>query len=99
MESLSANISPIMSIYRDAKGELDHLYQQIMSETPEFDSTDDSGSATALWRVSDPSIQSQISKFFDGRPIYLADGHHRYEASRQYQLDDTPKTQPTSPPT
>ena len=87
MESLSANISPIMSIYRDAKGELDHLYQQIMSETPEFDSTDDSGSATALWRVSDPSIQSQISKFFDGRPIYLADGHHRYEASRQYQLD------------
>ena len=30
MESLSANISPIMSIYRDTKGDLDRLYRQIM---------------------------------------------------------------------
>ena len=87
MESLSANISPIMSIYRDADSELDKLYQQIMSAPPEFDSTDDSDSATALWRVSDPGIQIQIGKFFASRPIYLADGHHRYEAARQYQLD------------
>ena len=87
MESLSANISPIMSIYRDADGELDRLYQQVMQGAPEFDSTDDSGSATALWRVSDPGMQSQISEFFSSRPIYLADGHHRYEAARQYQLD------------
>jgi uncharacterized protein (DUF1015 family) len=87
MESLAANISPIMSIYRDAEGELDKVYQQIMSAPPEFDSTDDSGSATALWRISDSSIQAQISKFFASRPIYLADGHHRYEAARQYQLD------------
>ena len=45
------------------------------------------GGATALWRISDPAIQSQIGEFFASRPIYLADGHHRYEAARQYQLD------------
>ena len=87
MESLSANISPIMSIYRAAEGELDRMYQQVMQGEPEFDSTDGSGSATALWRISDPGVQSQISEFFSSRPIYLADGHHRYEAARQYQLD------------
>jgi len=87
MESLSANISPIMSIYRDAEGELDRIYPQIMNGTPEFNSTDDSGSITALWRISEPNVQNQISKFFASRPIYLADGHHRYEAARQYQLD------------
>ena len=87
MESLSANISPIMSIYRDADGVLDRLYQQVMSGTPEFDAKDDSGNATALWRISDSAIQSQIGEFFASRPIYLADGHHRYEAARQYQLD------------
>jgi len=87
MESLSANISPIMSIYRDAEGELDRMYQQVMQGEPEFDSTDGSGSAIALWRISDPGVQSQISEFFSSRPIYLADGHHRYEAARQYQLD------------
>ena len=87
MESLSANISPIMSIYRDADGVLDRLYEQIMKGAPEFDATDDSGSATALWRISDPDVQRQIGEFFSSRPVYLADGHHRYEAARQYQLD------------
>ena len=58
-----------------------------MSGTPEFDAKDDSGNATALWRISDSAIQSQIGEFFASRPIYLADGHHRYEAARQYQLD------------
>ena len=87
MESLSANISPIMSIYRDADGVLDQLYKQVMSGTPEFDAKDDSGSATTLWRIADPAVQKQIGEFFATRPIYLADGHHRYEAARQYQLD------------
>jgi uncharacterized protein (DUF1015 family) len=76
-----------MSIYRDADGELDRVYQQIMICAPEFDATDESGGATALWRISDPAVQSQIGEFFASRPIYLADGHHRYEAARQYQLD------------
>ena len=87
MESLSANISPIMSIYRDAEGVLDQLYKQVMTGTPEFDAKDDSGNATALWRISDTEVQRQIGEFFASRPIYLADGHHRYEAARQYQLD------------
>ena len=87
MESLSANISPIMSIFRDAEGELNKLFQTVMTSGPEFDATDDSGSATALWRISDGAIHSQIGEFFASRPIYLADGHHRYEAARQYQLD------------
>ena len=87
MESLSANISPIMSIYRDADGELDRIYHEIMIGAPEFDATDESGGATALWRITDPAAQSQIGEFFASRPIYLADGHHRYEAARQYQLD------------
>ncbi len=87
MESLSANISPIMSIYRDAEGVLDQLYKQVMTGTPEFDAKDDPGNATALWRISDTEVQRQIGEFFASRPIYLADGHHRYEAARQYQLD------------
>ena len=87
MESLSANISPIMSIYRDAEGVLDRVFQEVMNGTPEIDATDDSGTSTSLWRISDPDLQNQISEFFASRPIYLADGHHRYEAARRYQLD------------
>lgn len=87
IESLTANISPIMSLYRDAEGVLEEVFMQVMSGAPEIDAKDDSGNATALWRISDPGVQGQIREFFDVRPIYLADGHHRYEAARQYQLD------------
>ncbi|NQW22227.1 MAG: DUF1015 domain-containing protein [SAR202 cluster bacterium] len=87
MESLSANISPVMSMYRDADGVLDQVFKQVMTDKPEMDAKDDSGGAAALWRISDSGIQGQIKAFFADRPIYLADGHHRYEAARQYQLD------------
>ena len=87
MESLSANISPIMSIFRDTESVLSQVFKQVMTGTPEFDATDDSDNGTALWRISDSGLQRQVSEFFFNRPIYLADGHHRYEAARQYQLD------------
>ena len=86
MESLSANISPIMSLYRDAAGVLERVFKQVMGGAPEIDAKDGSGSTTALWRISDTKVHYRIREFFTGRPIYLADGHHRYEAARQYQL-------------
>ena len=87
MESLSANISPIMSIFRDTEGVLTQVFNKVMADEPEFDATDDSNNRTVLWCSSDSDVHRQISEFFAGRPIYLADGHHRYEAARQYQLD------------
>ena len=85
MESLSANISPIMSLYRDADGELRSLFDRVAAGRPEVDARDEYGSHTTLWRISDPEDVAAISAFFESRPVFLADGHHRYEASRQYQ--------------
>ena len=85
MESVSANISPIMSLYRDAKDELGPVFQRVMSSAPEVDAHDEYGSATAMWRISDPADVAAISQFFASRPVFLADGHHRYEASQHYQ--------------
>lgn len=87
MESLRANISPIMSLYRDAQGELAPVFEKVMAGGPEVDATDGTGSTTTLWRIADPGAQAAIARFFATRPVYLADGHHRYEAARQYQLD------------
>ena len=85
MESVSANISPIMSLYRDADNELGPVFQRVMSSAPEVDASDEYGSATTMWRVSAPDDVAAISEFFANRPVFLADGHHRYEASRYYQ--------------
>ena len=86
MESVSANISPIMSIYRDAENELEPVFQRIMTGAPEVDAQDEYGSATTMWRISSVDDVAAINGFFRQRPVFLADGHHRYEASRQYQI-------------
>ena len=86
MESLRANISPIMALYRDAGGELDAVFQSIMGRMPEIDASDEFGSVTTLWRIERPEDRAAIAGFFRDRPVYLADGHHRYEASRHFQL-------------
>ena len=85
MESVSANISPIMSISRDAENELDPVFQRVMSGPPEVDARDEYGSNTTMWRISNPAEVGAISQFFANRPVFLADGHHRYEASQHYQ--------------
>ena len=86
MESVSANISPIMSIYRDADNELGPIFDRVMSGLPEVDASDEYGSHTRLWRIADADNVAAIAGFFSARPVFLADGHHRYEASRHYQL-------------
>ena len=85
MESVSANISPIMSLYRDAHEELGPVFQRVMSGAPEVDAQDEYGSDTTMWRISNPEDVTAISRFFADRPVFLADGHHRYEASQHYQ--------------
>ena len=86
MESVSANISPIMSLYRDADNELGPLFQRVMAGAPEVDAQDEFGSDTTMWRIADADGVAAIARFFADRPVFLADGHHRYEASRHYQL-------------
>ena len=86
MESVSANISPIMSIYRDADDELGPIFRRVMSGTPDVDARDEYGSTQTMWRIAESGDLAAISTFFEQRPVFLADGHHRYEASRQYQM-------------
>ena len=86
MESVSANISPIMSLYQDADNELGSLFERVMTTEPEVDASDEYGSDTTLWRIANPQIVASIAEFFSSRPVFLADGHHRYEASRHYQV-------------
>ena len=97
MEACNANFSPIMSIYRDASGTLATIYRQVVAEEePVFRVSDESGQKTALWRITDKDVQARISEIFEHIPVFLADGHHRYEAAlrlkgqrqREGQADD-----------
>ncbi len=84
LDFCQAQFSPIMTLYRDLDGYLRSLYQEIMTGEPVLDVQAPSGESVALWQVTGAELQGRITDFFAGRPLFLADGHHRYEAALRY---------------
>ena len=79
-----AQFSPIMTLYRDGEGELRSIYHEVTARTPVLDVRDSSGDAVTLWEIAGSGEQERITRFFADRPLFLADGHHRYEAALRH---------------
>jgi len=88
MKACNANFSPIMALYRDAEAALAPIFQQVMSGPPVLNVDDGLGQGSTLWQIPYASLSEQISRFFQDKAIFLADGHHRYEAALQFQRDN-----------
>jgi len=85
MEACNANFSPVMALYRDTGGRLASTFQQAMSSPSDVDVRDGLGHQSTLWRITRADLLDSLSEFFLDTAIFLADGHHRYEAALQYQ--------------
>ena len=85
LDACKAQFSPIMSLYRDAEGQLRQVLEQVMSEEPALSVTSTTDGDVAFWQISSATVQENISRFFSDRPVFLADGHHRYEAALRYR--------------
>jgi uncharacterized protein (DUF1015 family) len=42
-----------------------------------------------VWRISQPEVVEKICKSFNDKPLYIADGHHRYESALNYRNEQT----------
>ena len=85
LDRSKAQFSPIMTLYRDVDPTLKPVYQKITAEKPVLDVKDTPDGDVTLWRVTAPQLQQQISSFFEDHPVFLGDGHHRYEAALRYR--------------
>ena len=97
MDACGANFSPIMALYQDPEAVLAPIFHQAMAEPPILDVRDDLGQSSTLWRMMDPGILESISRFFQDRVVFLADGHHRYAAALQYRVERLDRETSTVP--
>ena len=58
-----------------------------MADTPVIDVTADQSQGLTLWRISGPHALQQVQDFFSRTAVFLADGHHRYEAALRFQSE------------
>ncbi|WP_121990083.1 DUF1015 domain-containing protein [Nitrospira lenta] len=86
MEACRANFSPIWSLYSDPQDTiLSALAQAAKSIAPSVEFRDDVGFEQRLWAISDPAVTQKVVAAMASKPIFIADGHHRYETALNYQ--------------
>ena len=88
-----ANFSSLLSLYHDSEQKvapiLSHVAQKkpLMSLRAKRSSLPDSDEAHTLWAITEPEVKRELSQFLSSQPLYIADGHHRYETALAYQQE------------
>lgn len=80
-----ANFSPIFSLYSDPCCVLESLAKKEKDSPPDLEVADDDGVIHRLWQVTDPAIIEKAQGLLDNKPLFIADGHHRYETALNYR--------------
>ncbi|MFA5104998.1 MAG: DUF1015 domain-containing protein [Candidatus Margulisiibacteriota bacterium] len=77
LKAALANTEPVFMVYKG--------YPVSLPETePAIRFTDDSASSHSLWRVDDSAEIDDFCSEFKDKPVYIADGHHRFETAFKY---------------
>jgi len=86
LEACRANLSPIWLLYSDPQDAVLGLLESTVKGVPaRIDFRDDAGCRQQLWAVTDPSVLKQVVDLMESKPLFIADGHHRYETALNYQ--------------
>lgn len=81
-----ANTSPVYSLY-DSPGRMaSGIVEKTSRETkPYIDAEDADGTFHRLWVIEKDEDINIIKEELRDKPIFIADGHHRYETALEYQ--------------
>ncbi len=78
------NLSPVFGLFPDPESEVQDLLDRAIARSLPLEATDHLGVVSRLWPVSDQHIASQVTGLMGPKPIFIADGHHRYETALRY---------------
>ena len=86
MGAAQSNYSPLLVIYRDdLRSSVMNLIRAIAGGEPTVVFEPPDMPKLRLWRVTDPGTIHVIQSVLRDSEIFIADGHHRYEAALRYR--------------
>jgi len=80
-----ANLSPIFGLFPDRERETEALLEPAIADRTPLVATDHLGVVHRMWPVTDVSVIAALASLLGRRPVFIADGHHRYETSVKYR--------------
>ncbi|MFO0921082.1 MAG: DUF1015 domain-containing protein [Pirellulales bacterium] len=80
-----ANLSQIFGLYPDEENEIQELLESAVMGQHGLEATDHLGVVHKMWPVTDINVIGKVSSLISDRPMFVADGHHRYETACNYR--------------
>lgn len=85
MRATKANLSPVFGLYPDPDNAAQEPLEQAVLKLTPMVAKDHLGVIHKLWPVTDRAVISQVCEALADKPVFIADGHHRYETSCNYR--------------
>ena len=86
MQETHANLEAIFGMFPDPGQQgIEALREFVADRTPLIEATDDSGTIHSMWEATDPEVIAHLSGLIADVPVYIVDGHHRYETALNYR--------------
>jgi uncharacterized protein (DUF1015 family) len=89
-----ANLSPVFALYEDPASAVGPIITPVMAQPPRLSITGEDGDHHTVWSISGAGWFRDLAEVFRTSPLYIADGHHRYETAlnfRNKQRQDHPE--------
>lgn len=82
--STAMNLSPTFGLFPDESGAVQGQLDAAVARALPLEATDHLGVVSRLWPVTDTQIVSAVTGLMGPKPVFIADGHHRYETGLRY---------------
>jgi len=80
-----ANTSPILALFEDRGQQVSSVLAARERSKPIISSSSTGGESHNVWAITEPEAINQICRSLAHQPLYIADGHHRYQSALIYQ--------------
>jgi uncharacterized protein (DUF1015 family) len=84
LKTCQASTSPIFSLYKSSADGISNILSRITLTRPFLQAADLSGHLHRLWQIDHAEEIEIVRQELADKPIFIADGHHRYETSFEY---------------
>ena len=93
--SCQANTSPVLAMYQDPGKKITAILKKEAKKKPAIQTGMQDGESHAVWVIDQPEVTQQICAALAPQPLYIADGHHRYESALMYKHERDAQTPST----
>lgn len=100
LRATETQLSPVFLAHQDPAGEVERTMASLERQPPQLDVTDATGVRHQLWACVDAERAGRLRRALAPSPVYILDGHHRYETMLAYrdQLDAAAPLEPDAAP-